>query len=164
MHHSECSLRWGAPTFSGSLLTQAFETTVQASPSQLKLNLFDDTLSCGTDCAALIPSIITGSLGSQPGGWDSVVQASLLTSNIVIVQNDNGFDVTIDIAANPAYSISEPETIQVVIPASMLASEQTIIASPAFVIEVAGATGTLIEGSLAEAVSESSISSERSRI
>ena len=36
----------------------------------------------------------------------------------------------------------------------MLASEQSIVASPAFVIEVAGATGTLVEGSLADGVSE----------
>ena len=40
------------------------------------------------------------------------------------------------------YAISEPETVSVVVPASMLASEQVIFASPAFVIEVAGAVGT----------------------
>ena len=41
----------------------------------------------------------------------------------------------------------------------MLSSEQSIIASPAFVIEVAGATGTLVQGSLATGISEESLRS-----
>ena len=147
----------GRAYLSGSLLTQAFEATVQTTSSQLTLNLFDDILLA--DVEAQIPSIIFGSLGSSPGSWDQVVQASLSASNVVIEQRNNGYDVTINIPAQPGYSISEPETVQVVVPASMLASEQAIYASPAFVIEVAGATGTSMEGSLVGGVSEASISS-----
>ena len=57
----------------------------------------------------------------------------------------------------PAYAIAEPETVTVTLPASMLASEQSITASPAFVIEVAGATGTLIAGSLAAGLAEADL-------
>ena len=146
----------GRAYLSGSLLTQAFESTVQTSSSQLTLNLYDDILRDGVE--AEIPSIISGSLGGTAGSWESVVQSSLSASNVNIVRRSNGFDVTIDIPAQASYAISEPETITVVVPASMLASEQAIYASPAFVIEVAGAVGTSVEGSLANGVSETAIS------
>ena len=148
----------GRAYLSGSLLTQAFESTVQSSSSQLLITVQDDSLSV-SGVEALVPSIISGSLGTEPGSWMSIVQASLSASNVAIATKDSGFDITIDIPPNPAYAISQPETVQVVIPASMLSSEQSIIASPAFVIEVAGATGTLVQGSLADGISEESLRS-----
>ena len=147
----------GRAYLSGSLLTQAFETEVQASSSQLTINLYDDILLSGVE--AQIPMIISGSLGAAPGSWNQIVQPALSAANVAIFTRENGFDVVIDIPAQPAYAISEPETVQVVVPASMLASEQAITASPAFVIEVAGATGTLIEGSLVGGVSEDALAS-----
>lgn len=142
----------GRAYLSGSLLTQAFESTVQTTASQLTINLYDDILLDGQE--ALVPQIISGSLGSLPGSWNQIVQAGLSASDVTIVSRDNGFDITVDIQANPAYSITEPETVQVVIPAGMVASEQSILASPAFVIEVAGARGTRIEGSVTEGLTE----------
>jgi hypothetical protein len=153
-----------------------------------------------TSILHVLTTSILPSCDAVAGAWESVVRPTISTSDISIVRRDNGFDVNIAIAAQPSYAISEPETIQVIVPASMLASEQVserpncsctrtpkpattltltpnpapaltltltptptlaqaIYASPAFVIEVAGAQGTSLTGSLAHGVSEDELSS-----
>ena len=124
----------GRAYVTGSFLQQALEGVLQTTASQLIVNLYDDTF-YGT--AESFHTMIYGSLGSQPGGWESVVQSSLVAT-ITPHTTGRGIDVTVDIPKSPGYAISEPETISVLISASLLASEQPILASPSFVIEVAG--------------------------
>ena len=105
----------GRAYLSGSLLTQAFESTVQTSSSQLLITVQDDSLSVDR-VEPLVPSIISGSLGAAPGSWMSIVQASLSASAVAIATQASGFDITIDIPPNPAFAISQPETVQVMQP------------------------------------------------
>ena len=107
----------GRAFVTGSFLQEALESTLQTSSSQLTVSVFDDTF-YGT--AASFPSIVFGSLSALPGSWESVVQSAL--SNILLTPHTigNGVDITVDIPQSIAYEISEPETISVVIPSTLV--------------------------------------------
>jgi hypothetical protein len=158
----------GRAYVSGSLLNDAREVTVQMSASQLRVRLLDDIF-VGDESG--IPSILFGSLGGAAGAWASVVRPALEATcvgtecaavSIVCAMNgvviacssdeirSSALETTISINFDPAaaYQISEPETIEIRIPGELLASRQTILASPPFVIQVAGAEGLVAYGSM----------------
>ena len=140
----------GRAYVSGSLLQEALETTVQSKGASLTVTLRDDEFV--GDEADFVQKCISGSLKDEPGGWGAVVMEELRahpTQYIDIREVDAGYDIEVDIPASAGYSISEPETISVVIPAELLTSGQQIPASPSFVIEVSGATDVLAGASLA---------------
>ena len=109
----------GRAFVTGRFLQEALESTLQTSSSQLTVSIFDDTF-YGT--AASFPSIVFGSLSALSGSWESVVQSAL--SNILLTPHmiGNGVDITVDIPQSIAYEISEPETISVVIPSTLVSA------------------------------------------
>ena len=93
------------------------------------------------------------------GGWESVVAPGLDPSMVSIVSEDVGAGIpettiAVAIPAFASYEIAQPETIEVLLPAAVLASEQDVLASPSFVLDVAGATGLDAAGSLAPAAAQ----------
>ena len=152
----------GRAYVSGSLLQEALETTVQSKGASLTVTLRDDEFV--GDEADFVQKCISGSLKDEPGGWGAVVMEELRanpTQYIEIREVDAGYDIEVDIPASEGYSISEPETISVVIPAELLTSGQQIPASPSFVIEVSGATDVLAGASLAGGLSEADVIADR---
>ena len=152
----------GRAYVSGSLLQEALETTVQSKGASLTVTLRDDEFV--GDEADFVQKCISGSLKDEPGGWGAVVMEELRanpTQYIEIREVDAGYDIEVDIPASAGYSISEPETISVVIPAELLTSGQQIPASPSFVIEVSGATDVLAGASLAGGLSEADVIADR---
>ena len=152
----------GRAYVSGSLLQEALETTVQSKGASLTVTLRDDEFV--GDEADFVQKCISGSLKDEPGGWGAVVMEELRanpTQYIDIREVDAGYDIEVDIPASAGYSISEPETISVVIPAELLTSGQQIPASPSFVIEVSGATDVLAGASLAGGLSEADVIADR---
>ena len=151
----------GRAYVSGTLLNDAREVTVQTAYSQLQVRLFDDIF-VGDEAG--IPAILYGSLGDAAGAWASVVRPSLSAADVSIGCAMNGeaiacssedviassleTTITINFDPNAGYQIDSPETISIAIPDSMLASRQTILASPPFVIQVAGAQGLAAYGSV----------------
>ena len=135
----------GRAFVTGSLLQQASEAEVQALPTRLEVSLQQDTFL--SDAAGFL-ACISGSLGGLPGGWGAAVQPSLTPDMVTFTQVGFGVHISLDIPASPAYSIAEPETIRVLLPSAFLASEQDVIASPSFVLQVAGASDFETTGSL----------------
>ena len=138
----------GRAFVSGSLLQQASEAELQALPTKLEVSLQQDTFL--SDAAGFL-ACISGSLGGLAGGWEAAVQPALTPSMVSFTKVGFGVHISLDIPASPAYSIAEPETIRVLLPSAFLASEQDVLASPSFVLQVAGANDFETTGSLTRA-------------
>jgi hypothetical protein len=94
------------------------------------------------------------STGSEAGGWNAVVQPALDYSNLFRV---NATELRIRLPAKPNYLVSAPETLQLVVPASALLSNQTLHAPP---IELAATGGLAFAGGeLLDALHEEDIRS-----
>jgi hypothetical protein len=93
-------------------------------------------------------NIINGidSDGSAPAGWDAVVKAGLVVTDVVRTSDTV---VTIVIPAFGAYNIAATETITVTVPATAVVATTTIIATPTFSVTAVGAAiGPFIGGHL----------------
>ena len=92
---------------------------------------------------AVVEAIVQGLLSEQnePSGWNAVVRPLLALTNVSA--GSDGRTMVLHLPLAPLYSISEPETLFVQLPASALSSDVSLFASPALVIGADAGVGFL---------------------
>ncbi|MDH5544658.1 MAG: right-handed parallel beta-helix repeat-containing protein [Gammaproteobacteria bacterium] len=125
-------------------VTDDSETEIRAGGSTIILTLSDDTwVAAGATFDAERANIINGltSAGAETNGWNNIVKAGLLVTNVVRTSDTV---VTVTLPAFAAYDITATETITATVPASALTtSASAVVASPTFNVTPIAATVAL---------------------
>ena len=133
----------------GTLADGATEAQIVAGSETLIITLTGDTwIAAGGTFNAQRQAIIDGldSGGAEAAGWDVEVKGNMAVGEVV---RTNATVVTITLAAQASYAITQNETITATIPAAALVeSSSPVVATPTFEIEgdpTAALTGTLAD-------------------
>ena len=134
----QISANTGTIRLSGSLFEAANETTLRSVATvKIVITLTGDTWTqgvgqqdeTGEGASAQLLRGFT-SLQNEPYGWNSIVRPGIPQAN---VERTNDFRVEISVPQFAAYEVTEPETIEVVVPPIAVSSAQ-VVQAPSFVI------------------------------
>ena len=131
-------LTGGSASPSGTVVVEGgiTESDVVTGGKALVITLSDDTwvATVGAD-NAITTALIAGidSNKSEATGWDAVVKANMVYTDVARTSDTV---VTITLGEEATYDITASETIEVTIPATAVASEVEIVATPTFIISV----------------------------
>ena len=134
----QISANTGTIRLSGSLFAAANETTLRSVETvQIVITLTGDTWTQGVgqqdeSGEGASSQLLRGftSLQNEPFGWNSIARRGIPQGN---VERTTDYVVTISVQQFASYQISEPETIEVVVPPIAVSSAQLVVA-PSFVI------------------------------
>lgn len=142
----------------GTLADGATEAQIVAGGETLIVTLANDTwVAAGGVFDAIRQDIIDGldSGGVEAHGWDVEVKGNMAVGEVV---RTNATVVTITLAAQASYSITQNETITATIPATALVeSSSPVIATPTFEITAASDPVAVLTGTLADNATEGEV-------
>lgn len=130
----------GTVALSGTITASTTETDIVAGGKTIILTLTGNTWIGTASFDAQRQAIINGldSAQSEGTGWDAVVKAGQGVAGVVRTSDTV---VTITLDAFASYDITAQETITATVPASALAIGGSVVATPTFTVDIAGAAG-----------------------